>query len=161
MKAADGPLNALIRHLVEKKTPLEIVVTRSGFANGSILNGRDETVTEAGACFDKKTLTRGIAERLAEGIDGGIETVFEIDMQAGPEFFGEFVARDESARLAQKELKDAKRLVLKRNADAGLTQFAQFQIKLERGEMNYFGGHTFSGSQPPGLGGAGRGLRNS
>jgi hypothetical protein len=135
-------VNAFVRHFAEKKAPLQIAVIGNGLADSSTVNGSDKTVTQAGACFDETALARRITEGLAERINGGIETVFEIDMQAGPEFFGEFLARDESAWLTQEKLKDAKGLVLERNTDTRLTEFAQLQIKFERREMNYSGGHT-------------------
>ncbi len=52
-------------------------------------------------------------------------------MQIRPQILREFLARDKRAALMQKQFQNAKRLLLQRNSDPAIAEFALFQINLK------------------------------
>jgi hypothetical protein len=70
----------------------------------------------------------GIAQRLPQRVDRGVEPVIEAHMQIGPEIFRQFRARYQRAALLKQQFEYLKWLVLKPQPDSTVAKFAFAQV---------------------------------
>jgi hypothetical protein len=71
---------------------------------GGVVDGSDETIATASERFDETRIVGGIAERIAEALDGGIEAMLKIDEGvSGPELALQFFAGDELTGFGQEK----------------------------------------------------------
>src|SRR6267378_4322373 len=80
---------------------------------------RDKAVSAAGESLDEARIGRGIAERLANLVYGGIQAVIEIDERiGGPDFLPQVVACNHASGIFQQNAEDLKGLLLQTQASA-------------------------------------------
>src|SRR6266852_7042080 len=83
------------------------------------VHGRDEAVSAAGQGFDEARARGGIAQRLANLVHCGIQTVIEIDEGiSGPDPYAQIFSRHDLTVILQQGAEDLKRLLLKPDASA-------------------------------------------
>jgi hypothetical protein len=83
-------------------------------------------------------MLRRIAERFANLVDRGAETVIEIDYRLGaPDLLAEFVPGDHFAGLIKKDSEKFEWLSLKLYANARLSEVAGGQIHLEDAKLKF------------------------
>jgi hypothetical protein len=79
----------------------------------------------------------GVAERLAQPLDRGVQTLFEVDEGVGrPQLGAQLLARDEPAGLLEQADEQAKRLLLEGDSATGLAQLSGLDVHLEHAEAN-------------------------
>src|SRR5262245_66517437 len=79
----------------------------------------------------------GVAERVTQPADRGIQAVFEIDERfRRPEPLPQLLAGDELTGAIQQRLQDLKWLLGKVDPDAALSELARTQIQLEGAKAN-------------------------
>ena len=102
---------------------------------GLILQGSDESVALAGKSFDIPRLVRRVAERLAEFVDSGVETLLKIDESGAlPEVILEFLATYYFAGALNEERQDLEGLALQPNTSPEFTQIPRDCFELEGSE---------------------------
>jgi hypothetical protein len=103
-------------------------------ANGALDRSRrtDKAVAPLRMGLDESGLLGGIAQRIAQPLDGVVQTLFKIDKGiGGPDLALQLFASDQLSWMFQKDLKDAKRLVLKSDPGTVLANLAVAKIHLE------------------------------
>jgi hypothetical protein len=76
-------------------------------------------------CFDESGLLGRIAQRIAQPLDGVVETLFKIDKGVGgPDLALQFFAGDKFTRMFEQDLQDVEGLVLEPNLKAVLADLA-------------------------------------
>jgi hypothetical protein len=92
----------------------------------------EETVAAASNGFDEAGTFRGVAESLADFVDGFVEPVIEIHKSVyGPEFFLKFLASYNLAGVVQQQSQNLERLFLKPDSQTVLAQLAGAQVEFE------------------------------
>ena len=98
-------------------------------------HGGDKAVAAPMKCFDEARVVGVVAERAAEPLDGGVQTVVEVNERAlWPEALSQLLPRDDVPRTLQHHGENLERLILKPDANAALSQLAGAKIHLERPE---------------------------
>jgi hypothetical protein len=107
-------------------------------ANGGCIDDFDfgeEAVATARDGFDEARAFGGVAECVANFVDGLIEAVIEIDVGVGgPEIFLEVLAGDEFAGMLDEYGEDTEGLFLDSDAQAVFAEFAGAKIEFEDSE---------------------------
>ena len=99
--------------------------------------GRDETIATAGQGLDEARAIGGVAQCVAKALDGGVETVVEIDKGVGgPESGAELLACDELTRILQQDRQDLEGLILKLDLLAVFAQFGGGKISLKNAKAD-------------------------
>lgn len=95
----------------------------------------DEPISALGQRFNVAGHVGFVAERLAKFLDGGVETVVEINKcVGGPQALTQFVARHQLPALLQQDLEDLDGLALQPQPDAISAQLPAMRIEFERAE---------------------------
>lgn len=97
----------------------------------------DEPVPASWDGLDETRIARRIAERVAELIGGGVETVVEADEGVrGPEPLADLFARDHFAWTLEKDGEQAKGLFLQAYLDTAPTELSVPEVRLENSETD-------------------------
>jgi hypothetical protein len=96
------------------------------------LDRRDETVSAARNSFDKDRTVGRITQSVAELLDGGVQTLVEINIgSVGPKAGAQFFATDHLSWMVHEGGQNLKRLVLDPNGEALLEKPSLGEIQLE------------------------------
>jgi hypothetical protein len=80
---------------------------------------------------------RGIAERVAQPLDGGVDAVIELDDGVvRPERLADLVAQHHLTGMVQQHEQDAEGLLVKADPDTVLAQLGGSSVQFERVETN-------------------------
>jgi hypothetical protein len=111
---------------------------RVGTANGGCIDGFDfgeEAIAAAWDGFDEARAVGGIAEGIADLVDGFVEAVVEVDIGVGgPETFLQIFAGDDLAGMVEEHREDADGLFLEADAKAVFAELAGAKIEFENSE---------------------------
>jgi hypothetical protein len=100
--------------------------------SGAFVYLADEPVASPGERLDISGFLGGVAERVPQPSNGGVDALIEFDNGfAGPEFAPDFLARDQIAGPLQEHEQDLKRLILQPDFRASFTQFPRADVKFE------------------------------
>jgi hypothetical protein len=101
------------------------------------LHWSEKTVAATGERLNEARVFRGIAEGIAEALDGSIETVIEINEGVGwPQFGTQFFSRDQFARAGQEQRQNLEGLVLEPDFGAVPAKFSGAEVSLKYPEGN-------------------------
>ena len=106
-----------------------------------LIDGRYEPVATTRTVSTNRGVFGPIAQRVAQPVDHGIQTVVEIDERATrPEPLAQLFTGDDVTGSLQQQREDLERLLLKPDADASLPQLAGLQIQLKTPNRTTAGG---------------------
>lgn len=105
-------------------------------------DGGDEAVAEAREGFNEAWAGGGVAQQLAEFVDGGVEILIVVDVGIGPEAFAKGFARDDAAGILEEQLENKERLFLQAQAQAVLTEFAGLEVHLKNAKARQGNGNV-------------------
>jgi hypothetical protein len=98
---------------------------------------RQQPITASRYGFDEPWILGGVAQRIAQPADGGIQTVVEINVRVcRPQAPAEFFPRYYFTRMLQQNREDLKWLLLKADAGSVATQLARFHIHFKNTELD-------------------------
>lgn len=98
-------------------------------------DGGDEAVAAAGEGLDEARVAGGVAEDLADAVDGGVDAVVEVDEGAiGPEGAGDLVAGEDLAGVLEEQKEQLKGLGVELEAKALAAQLAGGSVGFEGSE---------------------------
>jgi hypothetical protein len=104
---------------------------------GGLFNVAEESIPAPGQRFDEAWVLRGIAQRVAKFLDGGIQPGVEIDERVvGPQTLTQRVARHRFSRALEQGQQDLQRLVRKPDLPALPAKLARDGVQLEDAEAN-------------------------
>ena len=106
-----------------------------------IRDGADEAIASPGECLDEARVIGGVAQRLAQPPDGGVQIVFDIDEDVvRPEPPLEIVARDHLPGVFDERCQDLEGLLAEPDPHPALEELTGRQIDVEAVEV-YVRGH--------------------
>ena len=124
--------------------PPRCACARGARCRRGIRHGPEEAVAVLGQRFDEARLRSGIAERLAQPSDDGVQVVLEIDEDVlGPEPALEILARDHLAGVFDQQHQHLERLVAQPDAQAPFEEPASLHVDVEAVEADV-PGHRWS-----------------
>jgi len=96
-----------------------------GGFGGNLFDRGDEAVAAAGEGFNEARVVGGVAEDLADAVDGGVDAVVEVDEGAvGPEGAGDLVAGEDLAGALEEQKEKLEGLGVELEAEALAAQLA-------------------------------------
>ena len=100
-----------------------------------VFNGGYEAVTAAGEGFDEAGAGGGVAEGLAQAVDGGVDAVLGVDESAvGPKVAGDLVAGEQLAGVIEEQAEKLEGLDVETDADALTAELAGGGVDIEDAE---------------------------
>jgi hypothetical protein len=102
---------------------------------------RDDTGNEAVAApghgLKEARVVGVVSERVAQPLDGRVQTVVEVNKGVGgPEFFAQLLSRDQFSRPLQKSGQKLKWLILESHFEAASTQLPTLKVNFKRAKLN-------------------------
>src|ERR1700730_10032922 len=105
--------------------------------SGRPVDGSDEAVAAPSEGFDENGSFRGVAQGIAQALDGGVEAVIEIDEGFGrPEFAMQLLASDAFAGPLEQGGQDLEGLILELYLLAALAELSCFKVHLKGAEAD-------------------------
>ena len=117
---------------------------------GSVFHRSDEAVADAGDGFYVARRGCRVTQRVAEFLDGFVESVVKVDKDVGgPKALPEFVAGEYLAGAFQEHSQELQRLLRQPEFRPIPAQLPGFEIELKEAKANYVLGRRNRHSHPP------------